>query len=172
MGGFNLLRLPKRFDINRFVVVNVQHRHAFAEELLEVLVFRDDSDVDIARCRFVKHRLCDRGDDVVSFQFHLTERQDTERFQHLLDAVNLRYEFGRWRRAMRFVVRIKFVSEGFAGRIYRGNDILCLQFGEEFEQGARKTENSIGRFARDGAGELRPNGVVRPKYLGVRVKDV
>ena len=97
LGGFNLFRLPQGGDINRLVIVNVKHRYPSAEELLEVFVFGDDNDVDMARCRFVENRLCYGGDDVVCLQRSLAERQDAECRQHLFNARNLRHKFCRWR---------------------------------------------------------------------------
>ena len=97
LGGFYLFCLPQGLDIQCLVVVNVQHRDARAEELLEVLVFRDDCDVDMAGCRFVKDCLCYGGDDVVCLQRCLAERQDAECSQHLFNAGNLRHQICRWR---------------------------------------------------------------------------
>ena len=152
--------------------MDVEHGDARAEELFEVLVLGDDSDLDVLVVGVFEDALGDGGDDVVGFGALVGEDGDAEQAGHLEDAFDLWGEVFRRGFARCFVLGVELVSEGGAWGVGGDDDVVGVELVEELDEHGGEGEDGVGGFAGDGRGHAAADGVVGAEDLGVAVDEV
>ena len=137
-------------------VARVEDADAVADELEEVLVARDDRDLEAGRRRLLRQR----ADHVVGFVAFGGEDRHAERLARRVHHRDLHRELVGHRRAVGFVVGDQVVAEGAAGQIERRGDVLRLVLVEQLPQHRDEDVDRVGGLApaRCAAGRRRPCG--------------
>ena len=158
--------------VPRAVVSGIEHADAVAHELEEVLVHRDDGDVEaIGDGRFDQ-----RADHIVGFVAIGGEDRDAERLAGGVHHRNLPGQLVRHRRAVGLVVGDQVVAEGPARQIERRGDVLRLVLPQQHPEHRDEDVDRVGGLAlrvvqqRAVAGPNRR--VVRAVHLRAAVDEV
>ena len=157
---------------DRFVLIDVQQVNMLADQLGEILVARDDADIEVGL--FGRELANDGGDDIISFDPLYTKHGNAHQVEHLHASLNLGAEILRRLLTIGLVLGIEAGAEGFlvAADIDRHREIVRLVFTEQFEQDAHEPEGHVRRLLGDGAGHAGADGVIGPKELRMPVDEV
>ena len=156
---------------DRLLLDRIQHFHARADQLHQILVGRDDGDLTTGLHR----RLGIGRDQVVRFPILKLDRWDTERLGSLADQVELRDQIVWRRRAVRLVVLVQAVTERRATGVEDDGDMRADMLPQQLRQHIGETEHCIHRRpvgarhrrqcvvgAEDKAGPVNQDQVQRP----------
>ena len=124
-------------------VARIEDADAAADELKEVLVHRDDRDVESRRRRLDRQR----ADDVVGLVALGGEDRNAERFAGGVHHLDLLRELVRHRRPVGLVVRRQVVAKRAAGEIEGGGDVLRLLLVHQLPQHVHEDVDGVGRLA-------------------------
>ena len=153
-------------------VARVEDADAVADELKEVLVARDDRDVEAGRRRL--HR--QRPDHIVGFVALGGEDRHAERLARGVHHRNLLRELVRHRRAVRLVVGDEIVAEGAARQIERRGDELRLVLVEQLAEHRDEDVDGVGRralrVAQQSAFRRADRRVIRAVHLRAAVDEI
>ena len=124
-------------------VARVVDFEAVADELEEVLVARDDRDLEPALARLARQR----PDHVVGFVPREGQHRDAERLAGLAHPRHLLGQVGRHRRTVRLVVGGQLGAERRTGQIERRGDEFRVVVRDELAQHRREPVHGVRRSA-------------------------
>ena len=129
--------------VPRALIPWIEYGDPITDKLKEILIARDDDDVDTFVCCLVG-----QGTDyVVGFVALQCDHRYTERFARLVHPGHLFNEvIGHWS-AVSLVIGVKFFPEGRTSYIERGDNELGLLIVEQFTKHRNEAINRIRGFA-------------------------
>ena len=129
--------------VPRTRVARVEHGHAVADELEEVLVAGDDRYVEPGRARLRGQR----ADDVVGLERLVREDGHAQRLARLVHVRDLLAQIGRHRRTIGLVVGGQLVPESRSPDVEGGGDERRPLVGDELAQHVDEAEDGVRRPA-------------------------